>query len=83
VISAKIAAQAADIARGNPTALQRCLEMALARKHLDWDRQFALCIDPEKARSYRQQSRPQEEDFCSMCGKFCAIKIVRDYLDGA
>jgi phosphomethylpyrimidine synthase len=83
VIAAKIAAQAADLARGNPTALQRSREMALARKHLDWDRQFALCIDPEKARSYRQQSRPQEEGVCSMCGKFCAIKIVRDYLDGA
>jgi phosphomethylpyrimidine synthase len=82
VIAAKIAAQAADIARGNPFAIRRCQEMALARKHLDWDRQFALCIDPEKARAYRQQSQPQEEEACSMCGKFCAIKIVREYFNG-
>jgi phosphomethylpyrimidine synthase len=80
VIAAKIAAQAADIARGNESAQQRCREMALARKHLDWERQFSLCIDPERARVYREESQPQEKEVCSMCGNFCAIKIVREYL---
>lgn len=81
VIAAKIAAHAADITRGHPLALMRDREMALARKELDWDRQIALSIDPEKAQAFRQQSRPQENEVCTMCGKYCAIKMVREYFD--
>jgi phosphomethylpyrimidine synthase len=79
VIAAKIAAHAADLARGNPRARERDLEMAQARKSLDWERQIALSINPKKAREYREQSHPQEEEVCTMCGKYCAIRMVRQY----
>ena len=79
VIAARIAAHAADIARGRQDALERDLEMSKARKNLDWERQISLSIDPDKARSYRSTSQPSSEDVCTMCGEFCAIKIVRDY----
>jgi len=80
VIVAKIAAHAADIARKNPLAIKRDREMALARKSLDWERQIELAIDPKKARKYRASSQPQEKEVCTMCGKFCAIKQVREFL---
>jgi phosphomethylpyrimidine synthase len=79
VIAARIAAHAADIARGNPLAREQDLEMAQARKNLNWERQIALSVDPKKAREYREQSHPQEDEVCTMCGKYCAIKMVREY----
>jgi phosphomethylpyrimidine synthase len=82
VIAARIAAHAADIARGDKRALQRDLEMAHARKDLNWERQIALSIDPQKARRYREQSHPLEDEVCTMCGKYCAIKMVRQYFGG-
>jgi phosphomethylpyrimidine synthase len=81
VVAAKIAAHAADIARGLEGALNRDLEMSRARKDLDWERQISLSIDPDKARAYRSSSKPSSNDVCTMCGDFCAIKIVRDYFD--
>ncbi|HIE14090.1 TPA: hypothetical protein EYP70_02340, partial [Candidatus Bathyarchaeota archaeon] len=71
--------QIADIARGHRGAIDGDLEMSKARKSLDWDKQIALSIDPVKARAYRSSSKPSSDDVCTMCGKFCAIKIVRDY----
>ncbi len=79
VIATKIAAHAADLARGNPKAWQRDKEMSLARKRLDWDRQIELSIDPEKAKSYREERPPKENDVCTMCGEFCAIRMVKKY----
>jgi len=79
VIAARIAAHAADIARGNTLALQWDLRMSEARKKLDWGKQIALSIDPLKAREYRESSQPGSDEVCTMCGEFCAIKIVRDY----
>jgi len=79
VVVTKIAAHAADIARGNKTALERDRKMAEARKNLDWDAQMKLAIDPEKARAYREKNPPVEEDVCTMCGKYCAIKQVGEY----
>jgi len=79
VIAARIAAHAADIARGRKEAIERDLEMSTARKNLDWDRQISISIDPDKARAYRSSSQPSSDDVCTMCGDFCAIKIVRDY----
>jgi phosphomethylpyrimidine synthase len=79
VIVTKIAAHAADIARGNELAMERDRQMSKARKNLDWDTQMKLAIDPEKARRYRDQNPPAENDVCTMCGKYCAIKQVRDY----
>ncbi len=79
VIAAKIAAHAADIARGNPKAIERDRQMSEARKRLDWDKQVELAIDPEMAKKRRDTSPPAESDVCTMCGKFCAIKQVREY----
>jgi phosphomethylpyrimidine synthase len=79
VVVTKIAAHAADIARGNKSAIEKDRQMAAARKNLDWAAQMKLAIDPEKARRYREQNPPAEDDVCTMCGKYCAIKQVREY----
>lgn len=79
VMATRIAAHAADIARGHKGAIEKDLEMSKARKKLDWNRQISLSIDPAKARAYRSSSKPSSNDVCTMCGKFCAIKIVQDY----
>jgi phosphomethylpyrimidine synthase len=79
VIAARIAAHAADVARGNTMALQWDLRMSEARKKLDWGKQISLSIDPLKAKEYRESSQPGSDEVCTMCGEFCAIKIVRDY----
>ncbi|MBI4775749.1 MAG: phosphomethylpyrimidine synthase ThiC [Deltaproteobacteria bacterium] len=82
VIASKIAAHAADLARGNKLAWEKDLAMAHARKTLDWDKQIALSLDPRKARAYRENSKPKsEEEACTMCGPFCAIKLVREYFN--
>ena len=81
VIITKIAAHAADIARGHKAAIERDRQMSLARKNLDWETQMKLAIDPKKARRYREQSPPTEDDVCTMCGKYCAIKQVKEYFE--
>ncbi|MCD8237994.1 MAG: phosphomethylpyrimidine synthase ThiC [Clostridiales bacterium] len=82
IIAAKIAAHAADIAKGVKGAKQWDYEMSKARKKLDWEAMFDLAIDPEKARRYRAESKPEKEDTCSMCGNFCAVKNMNRILDG-
>ncbi|NOX20883.1 MAG: phosphomethylpyrimidine synthase ThiC [Nitrospirae bacterium] len=76
VIASKIAAHAADIAKGIKGAWQRDLEMARYRKARDWEGQIRMSFDPEKVRRYRESVPPAETDVCSMCGEFCAIKTV-------
>jgi len=81
VIAARIAGHAADIVKGVPGALEWDIEMAKAREALDWERQFELAIDPEIAKKYREERRPQEdEETCTMCGSLCSIKRVEEYL---
>ncbi len=75
VIAARIAAHAADLARGLPGAAQWDLKMARARYDLDWERQINLSIDPDRAKEVRSQIPPSDEDVCSMCGELCAIKL--------
>ena len=82
IIASKIAAHAADIAKGIKRAAQWDREMSTARKKLDWERMFELSIDPEKARKYRESAKPEKEDTCSMCGNFCAVKNMNRILDG-
>ena len=77
VIAARIAAHAADIAKGIRKSWEWDLEMARARKALDWEKQISLAIDPDKAKEYRSRRPPQEEDVCTMCGEYCAIKMLR------
>ncbi len=79
VIVTKIAAHAADLARGNKDAIERDRKMSLYRKALDWEGQIQCAIDPDKIRSFRKE-RDLHNDVCSMCGEFCSIKIMKDYL---
>lgn len=82
IIASKIAAHAADIAKGVPNAMDWDDQMSQARKKLDWEAMFDLAIDPEKARRYRKEAKPEKEDTCSMCGNFCAVKNMNRILDG-
>ena len=82
IIASRIAAHAADIAKGIPGAKEWDRKMAQARARLDWEEQFSLAIDPEKARRYRAESKPEKEDTCSMCGNFCAVKNMNRILLG-
>ena len=82
IIAARIAAHAADIAKGISGARDWDHKMSLARKNLDWEEMFNLSIDPEKARAYRASAKPEKEDTCSMCGNFCAVKNMNRILDG-
>jgi len=76
VIASRIAAHAADIARGYPGAIEWDHALTRAKIDLDWDKMISLCINPDKARAYRQSLPPSDnnEQLCSMCGEFCAIK---------
>jgi phosphomethylpyrimidine synthase len=76
VIACKIAAHAADIAKGNRRALERDLTMAKYRKALDWEGQIQTSLDPERARAMRDSRKPTDSDVCTMCGEFCAIKVL-------
>jgi len=82
VIAAKIAAHAIDLVKDGQRerARQRDYEMSLARKNLDWKRQFELSIDPEKAKEVHSRRR-SGSDACSMCGDLCAIKLVKEALE--
>lgn len=82
IIAAKIAAHAADIAKGVKGAIDWDHAMSTARKQLDWEAMFDLAMDPEKARAYRASAKPEKEDTCSMCGNFCAVKNMNRILDG-
>ncbi|QNM05235.1 phosphomethylpyrimidine synthase ThiC [Qiania dongpingensis] len=82
IIASKIAAHAADIAKGVKGASDWDYAMSTARKKLDWEKMFELSIDPEKARRYRASAKPEKEDTCSMCGNFCAVKNMNRILDG-
>lgn len=82
IIATRIAAHAADIAKGISGARDWDHKMSLARKNLDWEEMFNLSIDPEKARAYRASAKPEKEDTCSMCGNFCAVKNMNRILDG-
>ncbi len=77
-IASKIAAHAADVARGIDKDVDN--RISKARKELDWEKTFDEVVDPEKARRFREEKNPSEEDACSMCGDVCAIKMVNKYL---
>jgi len=86
IIAYKIAAHAADIARGRKGARDIDDEMSDARYRFDWNRQFELALDSERAREYHDETLPQdvfkEAEFCSMCGpKFCSYKITQSIMD--
>ena len=84
IIAAKIAAHAADIAKGVRGAREIDDKMADARRVLDWDAQFECALDPETAKAIRDSRKPEDDhsDTCSMCGNFCAVKNMNRILDG-
>lgn len=88
IIAFKIAAHAADIARGIPNARDIDDRMAEARQKLDWEAQYACALDPDTARAIRDSRAPEHDhsDTCSMCGKFCAVRsmnkaLKEEYID--
>lgn len=84
IIASKIAAHAADIAKGVSGARERDDRMADARKNLDWDSQWLEALDPKTAKIIRKSRKPEEDhaDTCSMCGKFCAVRSMNKALAG-
>ena len=78
VIASKIAAHAADIAKGVKGAMARDIKMAKCRKKMDWEGQIKASLDPEHTQSVRNSSAPADKDVCTMCGEFCAIKILNN-----
>ena len=86
IIASKIAAHAADIAKGVPHARDKDNAMAEARHKVDWDEIFKLSFDPEKAREYFESTPPADRHTCSMCGsmcgKMCAVRTTNLILEG-
>ena len=83
VVAYKIAAHAADVARGRPGARDRDDALSQARAELNWEKMFALSLDPERARQMYDESNTvpadQNADYCSMCGpKFCAVRLSNE-----
>jgi phosphomethylpyrimidine synthase len=88
VIAYKIAAHAADLAKGHPAAALRDDALSKARFEFRWNDQFNLSLDPDTARAFHDETLPKEAHklahFCSMCGpKFCSMKITQDVRDYA
>ena len=82
IIASKIAAHAADIAKGVRGAREIDDKMADARRALDWETQWECAIDPETAKKIREDRKPEHDDTCSMCGKFCAVRSMNKALSG-
>ena len=82
IMASKIAAHAADIAKGIPGARDADDRMGKARRELDWDAMFKEAMDPEHARAVRDDRAPEVEETCSMCGKFCAVRSMNKALAG-
>ena len=81
IIAARIAAHAADIAKGLPAAREWDDAMSRARADVDFPKMIDLAIDPEKARKYRQGSSPTQEGTCTMCGDMCPMRSMKNILD--
>jgi len=82
IVATRIAAHAADIAKGIPGAMDWDIQMSEARKNLDWEKMLSLAMDPEKASAYRESSQPIDREVCTMCGDLCAVKRSRKILEG-
>jgi len=80
VMATRIAAHVGDIAKGVKGAMEWDNRIATSRKKRDWEKQIKLALDPELARKMRQESKPRVSDVCSMCGEYCALKIVEKAL---
>jgi len=77
VVATRLAAHAGDIAKGIPGASDWDDAMSRARESRDWERMFALALDPKRAREYRTSSPTKSQDVCTMCGDLCSMKQVK------
>lgn len=82
VIASRIAAHSGDIVKGVKSAKKRDIELSKGRKKLDWDKQTKFCIDPELLKKFRSERRPKISEVCTMCGDYCAVKLVEKALKG-
>ena len=82
IIASRIAAHAADIAKGIPHARDIDNKMSEARHKVDWEEMFSLAIDGDKAREYFESTPPSDRHTCSMCGKMCAVRTTNMILEG-
>jgi phosphomethylpyrimidine synthase len=82
VVASRIAAHAADIVKKVPVALEADERMARCRSNLDWQGQISLSLDPEKAKTYREEGGAYHGPTCTMCGEYCAIKVYKRALRG-
>lgn len=82
IVAAKIAAHSADIAKGIKGAREWDNKMSKARADIDWDTMFDLALEPDKARRYRAESKPHDEESCTMCGKMCSMRTMKKILNG-
>jgi len=82
IIATKIAAHAADIAKGIPNARELDNKMSDARRRIEWEEMFSYAIDGEKARAYFESTPPTDKHTCSMCGKMCAMRTTNKILEG-
>ena len=82
IVACKIAAHAADIAKGVKGARDIDKQMGEARRSLDWDAMFEIAIDGEKAKEYYESVPPEDKHSCSMCGKMCAVRTMNHILNG-
>ncbi len=80
VVASKIAAHAADIAKGIKGAMDKDIDISKARAKRDWKKQFELAIDRERPAEYRKASTPGLKDVCTMCGEYCSIKTAEKCL---
>lgn len=82
IVASKIAAHAADIAKGIPNAREIDNKMSDARRRIDWEEMFSYAIDEDKARAYFESTPPTDRHTCSMCGKMCAMRTTNKILAG-
>ena len=81
IIASRIAANAADIIKGTGKAKEQSKEMSLARENLDWHKMSELSLDGDRVNEEHLR-HPSRSDACSMCGEYCAINLVKEYLGG-
>ena len=82
IMASRIAARAADLVKNPSRFEERDRQMSYARKQLDWENMFRLSMDPERARQFREEAPPAEENTCSMCGEMCAVRNMNTILEG-
>jgi phosphomethylpyrimidine synthase len=81
IVAARIAAHVGDIAKGIPGATEWDRKMSQARQDLDWDKMFSLALDQEKPKHYRQESAPEHQDSCTMCGEMCSMRLMNRIME--